>query len=363
MAETNYIADILVVLTAAIVAVLLFQRLGLGTVLGFLVAGALVGPWGLGFITAVDEIRHLAEFGVVFLLFVIGIELKPSRLWVMRRSVFGLGTAQVLATGSVITLAALALGVPTRAALVTGFGLALSSTAFGLQILHDKGAFGTAYGRSSFAILLLQDLAIVPLIALLPLLARPELTITEDVELAGLEAVLILVGVFVLGRILLRPILQLVARSRRNPKIFTATRIVLMLGTAWLEHVPFRGARIDGGRDAPSAQPPVSPGKGEPAGGNRPARCRPGSGLGRRRHRGALGNRRSGPGERRRGHRQKLGLLRTRRETTRLRHAGRRGRSVARWTQIFAGRPRLLRPTIHAPSSRLCPGPSPPDRA
>ena len=91
MAETHYIAEFLIQLAAGVVAVLLFQRLGLVTVLGFLVAGALVGPWGLGFITAVDEIRHLAEFGVVFLLFIIGIELKPSRLWVMRRSVFGLG--------------------------------------------------------------------------------------------------------------------------------------------------------------------------------------------------------------------------------------------------------------------------------
>jgi monovalent cation:proton antiporter-2 (CPA2) family protein len=233
MAETHYIVDILILLTAGIVAVLLFQRLGLGTVLGFLAAGALVGPWGLGFITAVDEIRHLAEFGVVFLLFIIGIELKPSRLWVMRRSVFGLGTAQVLITGTVITLTALALGLPTRTALVAGFGLALSSTAFGLQILQDKGEFGTAHGRSAFSILLLQDLAIVPLIALLPLLARPDLTVTQDVELAGLEAVLILVGVFVLGRVLLRPLLQIAAGSRRNPEIFTATGILLVLGAAW----------------------------------------------------------------------------------------------------------------------------------
>ncbi len=234
MAETHYIADILILLTAGIVAVLLFQRLGLGTVLGFLVAGALVGPWGLGFIVAVDEIRHLAELGVVFLLFIIGIELKPSRLWVMRRSVFGLGTAQVLATGAVITLIAVALGLPTRTALVTGFGLALSSTAFGLQILQDKGEFGTAHGRSAFSILLLQDLAIVPLIALLPLLARPDLTITQDMELAGLEAVLIIVGVFILGRALLRPVLQLAVGSRRNPEIFTATGILLVLGAAWL---------------------------------------------------------------------------------------------------------------------------------
>ncbi|MCU7929439.1 MAG: monovalent cation:proton antiporter-2 (CPA2) family protein [Candidatus Thiodiazotropha sp. (ex Codakia rugifera)] len=234
MTETHFIIDILVLLAAAVLAVPLFQRLGLGAVLGFLVAGTLVGPWGLAYIVAVDEIRHLAEFGVVFLLFVIGIEMKPSRLWVMRRSVFGLGTAQVVVTGTVITLLAQALGMPTRSALIVGFGLALSSTAFGLQILSDKSQLGTAYGRTSFAILLLQDLAIVPLMALLPLLAQRELSITEDVELAALESVAIIIGVFILGRLLLRPALQIVARNRRNPEIFTATGIFLVLGAAWL---------------------------------------------------------------------------------------------------------------------------------
>lgn len=234
MTETDFIVDILILLAAAVIAVPLFQRLGLGAVLGFLVSGALVGPWGLGYIAAVDEIRHLAEFGVVFLLFVIGIEMKPSRLWVMRRSVFGLGTAQVLLTGVVFTLLAQALGIPMRSALIVGFGLALSSTAFGLQILSEKGQLGTPYGRTSFAVLLLQDLAIVPLMALLPLLAQRELSITEDVELAALEGVAIIVGVFVLGRLLLRPVLQIVARNRRNPEIFTATGIFLVLGAAWL---------------------------------------------------------------------------------------------------------------------------------
>ena len=232
--ETHYIVDILYLLAAAIVVVPIFQRLGLGAVLGFLVAGALIGPWGLGFIVAVDEIRKLAEFGVVFLLFIIGIELKPSRLWVMRKSVFGLGTAQVLLTGVLITLIALALGLETRSAILVGFGLALSSTAFGLQLLSDKGELGVGYGRAAFAILLLQDLAIVPLMALVPLLAQRDLSITQDVELAALESVLIIVGVFVLGRIFLRPLLQLVAGIRRNPEIFTATGILLVLGAAWL---------------------------------------------------------------------------------------------------------------------------------
>ena len=234
MTETHYIIDIIILLTAAVIAVPLFQRLGLGGVLGFLVAGTLVGPWGLGLIISVDEIRHFAELGIIFLLFIIGIELKPSRLWIMRRSVFGLGTAQVLTTGTAITLVALALGIPIRSALVVGFGLALSSTAFALQVLADKSELGTTYGRSAFAILLLQDLAIVPLIALLPLLSTQELSITQDVELAALESVLIIVGVFILGRILLPPVLKLVAGNRRNPEIFTAIAILLVLGASWL---------------------------------------------------------------------------------------------------------------------------------
>ncbi|MCB1858759.1 MAG: monovalent cation:proton antiporter-2 (CPA2) family protein [Gammaproteobacteria bacterium] len=234
MTETHYILDIIVLLAAAVVAVPLFQRLGLGAVLGFLIAGAAIGPWGFGFIVAVEEIRHLAEFGVVFLLFIIGIELKPARLWIMRRTVFGLGTAQLLATGTVLMLVSIWFGLSPGSALVVGLGLALSSTAFGLQILSDKGELGTEHGRTAFSILLLQDLAIVPMMALLPLLASTELTLTQDVELAALEAVFILTGVFILGRLLLRPLLRLVAESKRNPEIFTATAILLVIGAAWL---------------------------------------------------------------------------------------------------------------------------------
>ena len=233
MPESFYLIDTLVLLAAAVVAVPLFQLLRLGSVLGFLAAGALVGPWGLGFIDQVEEIRHLAEFGVVFLLFIIGIELKPSRLWIMRRSVFGLGSAQVLVTGLIISGLGLAFGIPERAALIVGFGLALSSTAFGLQILAEKGDLRSAYGRSAFAILLLQDLAVVPLIALVPLLAQRGVSLTQHVELAALETLAILLGVLVLGRLLTRPMLDLVA-SRRTPELFVAAAVMLVLGTAWL---------------------------------------------------------------------------------------------------------------------------------
>ena len=134
MIETHYLADILILLMAAIIAVPLFQRLGFGSVLGYLAAGVVVGPWGFSFIDQIEEIQGIAEFGVIFLLFIIGIELKPERLWSMRRMVFGLGTAQVMVTGFVITGLALLFGQPLMTAVIVGFGLALSSTAFGLQI-------------------------------------------------------------------------------------------------------------------------------------------------------------------------------------------------------------------------------------
>ena len=126
MTETHYLADILILLAAAIIAIPVFQRIGLGSVLGYLAAGAVVGPWGFGFIEHFEEIRHIAEFGVVFLLFIIGIELKPARLWTMRRMVLGLGTAQVMVTGLAIAGLALLFDQTPRTALIIGFGLALS---------------------------------------------------------------------------------------------------------------------------------------------------------------------------------------------------------------------------------------------
>jgi monovalent cation:proton antiporter-2 (CPA2) family protein len=232
MTETHYLADILVLLAAAVITVPVFQRLGLGAVLGYLAAGALVGPWGFGFIDQVDEIRHIAEFGVVFLLFIIGIELRPARLWAMRRMVFGLGTAQVMVTGLAIAGLALLLDQPLRTAVIIGFGLALSSTAFGLQILNERGEMETAHGQTAFSVLLLQDLAVVPLLALVSLLAT-ETSLLEGVEFALLDAVLVIAFVILVGRFLLSPVLRLVATSR-TAEVFTAAAVFAVLGTAWL---------------------------------------------------------------------------------------------------------------------------------
>ena len=232
MTETHYLTDVLALLAAAVVAVPLAQRLGLGSVIGYLVAGALLGPWGLGVIEQVSEIRQFAEFGVVFLLFVIGIEMKPARLWVMRRSVFGLGLSQLLVTGAALAGIAVALGLALKTAIIVGFGLALSSTAFGLQLLIEKRELTSTTGRTSFAILLLQDLAVVPLLALVSLLSGGG-ALVASAGTAVLEAVLVIGTVVLAARYLLNPVLDRVAASQ-NAEIFTAAAVLLVLGVAWL---------------------------------------------------------------------------------------------------------------------------------
>ena len=229
-----YLTDIIILLTAAVITVPLFRLAGLGTVPGFLVAGVLVGPSALGLIDNHAEIYHLAELGVVLLLFVIGIELKPSRLWLMRRMVFGLGSLQVVITGVLISAATYyVFGVELRSAILIGPALALSSTAFVLQLLTEQKMLTSSYGRSSVAVLLFQDLAVVPLLALASLLTAADLTIGEDIGLALIEALVILTLLILGGRYLLQPLLQRVARLG-SPEIFTATAVLLVLGTAVL---------------------------------------------------------------------------------------------------------------------------------
>jgi len=227
-----YLLDLLFLLIAAVVFVPLFQLARLGTVPGFLVAGVVVGPSGLAVIDNVTEIRHLSEIGVVLLLFVIGMELKPSRLWLMRRLVFGLGTLQVVASGVVLgALAVYFLDFNLRTAILVGPALALSSTAFVLQILAEQKQLTTKYGRAVISVLLLQDLAVVPLLALIPLLASPDIGFSGDIGLALLESLFILLLVVMLGRFILHPLLHRVARAG-SPEVFTASAVLIVLGTA-----------------------------------------------------------------------------------------------------------------------------------
>jgi monovalent cation:proton antiporter-2 (CPA2) family protein len=210
----------------------------MGGVPGFVIAGVIVGPYGLALIGNVHEIGQLAELGVVLLLFIIGIELNPTRLWMMRRLLFGLGTLQVLCTSAVLAAGVhYGLGVPLRVAILIGPALALSSTAFVLQLLGENKMLTSEQGRASIAILLLQDLAVVPLLALVSLLTMPTFNLAGDVLIALGEAVLIVAVVIFAGRYLLQPIFHRVAKSH-NSEVFTAMAVLLVLGAALLmEHV------------------------------------------------------------------------------------------------------------------------------
>jgi len=228
------LTEIIAFLAATCVAVPLFRMFGFGSVLGYLAAGVAIGPYGIGVFTDVDSVLHASEFGVVLLLFIIGLELKPSRLWVMRRAVFGLGAAQVVITAASLAISAYLFGQTLSAAVVIGLGLALSSTAFVLQILAERKELTTQYGRSSFAILLFQDLAVIPILAVLALLAP------EAGEANGFQEVLTKLGaiaaLIVGGRYLLRPAFRLAAGVGGH-EVFTAAALLTVIGSAYLMYL------------------------------------------------------------------------------------------------------------------------------
>ena len=232
----HFLETAVVFLLATVIAVPLTKRFRLGAVLGYLLAGVAIGPSALGLVSDTEGVAAISDFGVVLMLFVIGLELSPSRLWVMRRAVFGSGTLQVLACA--IALGAMGyflFGLTWKAATIVGGSLALSSTAFGLQILAERKEAGSVYGRQAFAILLFQDLAAIPLIAAVPLLGG---AIGHDAHAApDIASVVRVVGtilaVIVGGRLLLRHVFRFVARAKRT-EVFTATALLVVMGTAWL---------------------------------------------------------------------------------------------------------------------------------
>jgi len=238
-----------VYLGAAVISVPLAKRLGLGSVLGYLLAGMVIGPFGLGLIGAEgQDVMHFAEFGVVMMLFVIGLELEPSLLWRMRAPIMGLGGLQVVSTATAVALLAIAFDVDWKAALAIGMILALSSTAIVLQTLAEKGLLGTDGGQCAFAVLLFQDIAVIPMLALLPLLARQAVVHHGGPEAAGHAASWVeglpawgqtlavlgaVVAIVIGGRYLLRPIFRVMARTRQS-EIFTAAALLLVIGIALL---------------------------------------------------------------------------------------------------------------------------------
>jgi glutathione-regulated potassium-efflux system ancillary protein KefC/glutathione-regulated potassium-efflux system protein KefB len=228
------LAQIAIFLAAAVIAIPIFRHFKLGSVLGYLTAGILIGPACLGLISKVDVTQHIAEFGIVLLMFVIGLELQPSRLWVLRKPIFGLGLAQVAASTVAIAACAYFGFEQTRSsALVVGFGLSMSSTALVLQLLVERGELNSQYGRSSFSILLFQDIAVMPALAFLPLLGVTAARTTGPGGWLLLKLLAVLGSVILGGRYVLRPMLRIVAATR-VAEAFTAAGLLIVIGTALL---------------------------------------------------------------------------------------------------------------------------------
>lgn len=235
------IQDTVLFLGSAVVAVPLLKRLGFGALLGYLAAGVAIGPYLLGLVSDVDSILHFAEFGVVLLLFIIGLELHPSRLWALRRPILGLGSSQLLVSAAVVAAGCQMLGLRLQESVVIGLVLALSSTAFALQTLAERKELRTQHGRAAFSILLFQDLAVIPLLAVLPWIAGASITNVADdaAAMTGTQwlqmgfSVAAVAVVVVGGRYVLRPFLHLVAAAD-VPELFTAAALLVVLGMALL---------------------------------------------------------------------------------------------------------------------------------
>ncbi len=224
----------IIYLAAAVIMVPLAKRLGLGSVLGYLAAGAVIGPWGLRLVQNVEDIRHFAEFGVVLLLFVIGLELNPKRLWAMRRPILGIGGSQVLLTTALLTVTVSMFGFSLSVALVVAMGLSLSSTAIALQSLKERNLFSAQAGSSAFSVLLFQDMAVIPMLALLPLLGVVSAPGEGGSPWFGiLNAVAVIAVIIVGGHYLTRPVFRFIAKTRMR-EIFTAFSLLLVFGIALL---------------------------------------------------------------------------------------------------------------------------------
>lgn len=224
----------MVFLLAAVVIVPIAKRLRLGSVLGYLLAGLAIGPWGLSIIPDGDVILHFAEFGVVLLLFLIGLELKPARLWELRRAILGAGVSQLVASALVLAAFAYAFGLGLRSAVVVGLVLALSSTAFVLQLLEERQWIETVTGKTAFSVLLFQDIAVIPLLAIIPILgSRTTPLAPAEVWMNIAQAIALVGAILVVGPRLARPLFRIVAASRSR-ELFTALSLLIVIGLALL---------------------------------------------------------------------------------------------------------------------------------
>ncbi|MDH5339956.1 MAG: monovalent cation:proton antiporter-2 (CPA2) family protein, partial [Rubrivivax sp.] len=232
----SWLQSSLIYLAAAVLAVPLARLLGLGSIIGYLGAGIAIGPWGLQLVTDPAAILQFAEFGVVLMLFLVGLELEPRRLWALRGPIFGWGSVQLLGSTGLLAGVGLLAGADWRLALVGAFALSMSSTAIGLGVLAERNLAATTAGRSVLSVSLFQDVASIPLLALLPLLALGAAATGGGGEGWGaLRALAVVAAILIGGRLLLRPALRWIAGSR-TPEIFTAAALLLVVATAALMH-------------------------------------------------------------------------------------------------------------------------------
>lgn len=231
--EHNLLLNALIYLLAAVVAVPIAKRLGLGAVLGYLIAGMAIGPWGLRLISGVEDILHFSEFGVVLLLFLIGLELDPKRLWSLRRPIFGWGGAQVGMVAAALCIAGLLMGVDWKTALIAALGLSLSSTAITLAILSERNLMATPAGSAGFSILLFQDIAAIPMIAIVPFLGLTAAGDSGQGWLGALKVAGVIAALIIGGRYLIRPVLRIIAKTDMR-EIFTAFALLLVIAIGLL---------------------------------------------------------------------------------------------------------------------------------
>jgi len=232
---TSWLQASLVYLAAAVLAVPVARLLGLGSIIGYLAAGIAIGPWGLKLVTDPQTMLHAAEFGVVLMLFLVGLELEPRRLWALRRPIFGSGGVQLLGSAALITGVGVAFGADLRLAIVAGLGLAMSSTAIGLAVLNERNLMATTAGQSVLSVALFQDIAAIPILAIVPLMAVSGAAAAPDSSgwIDAAKAFGVIGAIVFGGRLLLRPALRWIARSD-TPEIFTAASLLLVVATAAL---------------------------------------------------------------------------------------------------------------------------------
>ncbi len=236
MHDISYLRDILILLFASVAIVIIFKQLGLSPALGYLVSGAAIGPFGFGVLTSTETTKSIAELGIVFLLFAIGLELTFSRLFAMRKYVLGFGSLQVLFTSAAISaICKLFFHLSLDTSIVIGSALSLSSTAIVMQVIAEHAEQSTRVGRLSFSILLMQDLAVIPILVLLPLLTKTDLNITDALGGAMLDAIIAMGIIFVIGRLMLRPIYRLIAEAKSDV-LFLSFTLIVVLGSAFLSN-------------------------------------------------------------------------------------------------------------------------------